>query len=491
MDNRALEERLRQAAATYRHTLTGTPGFEERILARTAITPGWAPHRSRRVGRGFDTQMLPLVPALVAAVLAIAIVATLLFVAHERQAVLVAPGPHRSIPYTIASPPSVAAGCSSVPRQWASSRPNPAKMLSATTGWAYGPMRTTDGGMHWLDVSPPSIPDRTNKNDEYFLDATHAWVAETASSPGACVDHVVIFSTVDGGRSWQQAAAIPLRLTVPGDVIWTGETNHASWFYFVDPHNGWLLVGSGPVTPAGSGIDSSWLGAGWRLGDLYRTTDGGLHWTLATTIPRSAVGCPPAPLNGQLHESVMTFASPSTGWMVTTCGLLTTHDGGLTWANTPTPLTPTEAPVFFDKTHGLVFVGAGAMMVTSDGGATWSVRVVPASTYGVDFSSPSQGWAVGLGANPSSIECPQPGSKRDACHGNFQVYRTSDGGKNWVAGSTTSLLMPAPKYWPPAYLHFVDAKTGFLDPGGPLQGVFKTTDGGSTWTAVSGTVHGP
>jgi photosystem II stability/assembly factor-like uncharacterized protein len=443
---------------------------------------------------GVDTTKQSWAPAMVAVLLAVAIVATLLFVAHQRQAVPAHPEPHRATPYTIPSPPSVAPGCSSVPRQWAGSPPRPAKMLSATTGWAYGPMRTTDGGANWLDVSPPSIPNRTVKNDEYFLDATHAWVAETASSPKSCVDHVVIFKTVDAGRTWQQAAPIPVRFAAPTDLIWTGEFNHTSWFSFVDAQNGWLLLGSGPVNPyvASGGVNAAWVGAVWRVGDLYRTTDGGLHWTLAATNPGSGADCIPATPSVGLHESVMSFSSLTTGWMFATCGLLGTRDGGVTWVKSATPLVPRETPVFFDQRHGLIFADGG-VLATSDGGTTWSVRALPSGLGPIEFINPSEGWAVAVGDKP--FQC----SLNDLrpCSHNFRLYHTSDGGKTWVPGNFTSLVMPAPKFWPPAYLHFVDSNIGFIDPGGDpadtaheLSGLFKTTDGGSTWTRVDGTVQG-
>jgi photosystem II stability/assembly factor-like uncharacterized protein len=350
-------------------------------------------------------------------------------------------------------------------------------------------MRTTDGGAHWLDVSPPSIPNRTLKNDEFFLDATHAWVAETASSSKACVAEVVTFRTADGGLTWQQAAPIPVSFTVPTDVIWTGAANHASWFDFVDPQNGWLLLGSGPVSSTSSEVDPSWNGAGWRVGDLYRTTDGGLHWALAAANPGSSARCVPAPLNGRLHESAMSFSSPTTGWMVTTCGkasplqLLATFDGGLSWSKSATPLAPNEAPVFLDQRHGLIF-GDGGLLVTSDGGASWSIRSIPPASGPIDFINPSQGWAIGTG--DTSLQCSS--SDLVPCNGNFRFYHTDDGGKTWVPGSTTSLAVPSTKWWPPSYLHFVDSKNGFLDPGD--VGFFKTSDGGRTWTAVNGTVEG-
>jgi hypothetical protein len=51
--------------------------------------------------------------------------------------------------------------------------------------------------------------------------------------------------------------------------------------------------------------DTSWTGADWRVGDLYRTTDGGLHWTLVATNPGSVIGCIPASPGAAMHQSVL------------------------------------------------------------------------------------------------------------------------------------------------------------------------------------------
>lgn len=467
-----LEELIREHIRARRAAANPPTGFHHRLMARLD-----APE-PRRLG------ILPQLAMALAIVLGVAVlVVSFSYVkSHWATSTIPAVERHRATPYTIPTPPSAPSSCSSVPRQWASSPPNPAKMLSATTGWAYGPMRTTDGGAHWLDVSPPSIPGRINKNDEFFLDATHAWVAETATSSKACVDHVVTFRTADAGRTWQQAAPIPVRFAVSSDVIWTGDANHASWFDFIDAQNGWILLGSGAVSFSGaSGVDPSWIGAGWRVGDLYRTTDGGLHWTLAATNPGAAAGCIPAALNGRLHEAAMSFSSPTTGWIVATCGLLVTRDGGVTWGKSITPLPPTEAPVFFDARHGLVVADKG-LLVTSDGGASWSVRPLPAGALSVDFINPSDGWAVAFQCNLDYL-----GSS--CINRDFRLYHTGDGGRTWKPGNSTSLALPAPKSWPPSYLHFVDSKNGFADPG--ESGLFRTTDAGRTWTRVDGTVQGP
>jgi hypothetical protein len=475
-----LERRLRSAASTYERLAPTVPHLERSIFDRIALTPREVVPQRGRVGRRSWTIQLFAAAALVLFAITVAFLVRESRLFREPQPVTTPK------PYTIPSPTSAATQCSSVARQWASSPARPAKMLSSTTGWAYGPMRTSDGGAHWVDVSPPSIPGRTNKNDEFFLDATHAWVAETASSSKACVDHVVTLRTADAGRTWQQASPIPVRYATPTDVIWTGKTNHASWFSFVDAEHGWLLLGTGPASFSGqAGVDPSWIGATWSVGDLYRSTDGGLHWTLIATFPGSTNGCSPASAAGWLPEAGMSFSSATTGWILSTCGLLVTHDAGASWSKSTAPLAPTAVPVFFDQNHG-VAVAAGGVLVTSDGGARWAFGSSPGGELGaIDFSNPNDGWAVASG--DSNVQCAQ--SDLAACSRNFRLYRTNDGGKTWVPGNYTSLTLPARKSWPPSYLHFVDSRNGFADPG--EVGLFRTNDGGRTWTAVEGIVQGP
>jgi photosystem II stability/assembly factor-like uncharacterized protein len=179
----------------------------------------------------------------------------------------------------------------------------------------------------------------------------------------------------------------------------------------------------------------------------------------------------------------MSFSTRTIGWMISSCGLLVTHDAGASWSIVVTPRQPTELPVFFDATHGLAPAAEG-LLVTSDGGASWSLRQWPAYAV-IDFINAREGWAVAMG--DSLFQCSL--SNLAPCSGNFLLYRTADGGKTWVRGNFTSLAMPAPKWWPPSYLHFVDARNGFADPG--ESGLFKTTDAGRTWTRVEATVEAP
>ena len=371
--------------------------------------------------------------------------------------------------------------CSGVrARHWATSPPTTAKMIDASEGWAYGPQRTTDGGSHWVDVSPPSIPNRTPINDQLFLDSTHAWVAETSGSSTACVDRVVTFRTADGGKTWQQAAPIPVRFADPKDYIWAAPSSGANWFSFIDAQNGWLLVGSGPVKVTQSG---EWPGFGalWRAGDLYRTTDGGLHWTHVSKDPGSQAGCQ--------GGSGMSFSTATTGWIVSDCGLMITRDGGTTWRKRTVPITPFDPPQFFDDRNG-VLLGVEGLAVTSDGGTTWAIRSLPGANA-VDFINSSEGWAVSFLGN-------------DQDQAEFGLYQTSDGAKTWTQIHTTSpLSLGSARYWGTKGLDagawgldFVDSKNGFWTicsgPPGPCMGggLFKTADAGRTWQQINETIEG-
>jgi photosystem II stability/assembly factor-like uncharacterized protein len=352
--------------------------------------------------------------------------------------------------------------------------PVPVTMQSPTTGWARGALRTTDGGTRWLNVAPPSVPDRSSGNAEFFLDATHAWIAQTAGSSNACADHIVTFGTADGGLTWQQAAPIPVQVSAATtDVIWKGHSTSFSpttsrpegegpWLYFTDPRNGWLLVESG-----GDMF--------YAYGPLYRTTDGGLHWNQVSVDPFSALKAFEHGCEGGGTQTGMSFASATTGWIVrVNCtgvlALSVTHDGGFTWKVQVLPAIccVVNPPTFFDASHGMLFGdGDGVILVTSDGGSTWSTRTLPLWTSqwsidAVDFINPNEGWALV----------------------SARLYRTGNGGRTWTLVNAN--LPPPPQNVQLSSLDFVDASNGFWATGSQL---LKTTDGGHSWTVIQTTAQ--
>jgi photosystem II stability/assembly factor-like uncharacterized protein len=366
-------------------------------------------------------------------------------------------------------------GCPQPSSPGAVSAPVPI-LMTDTTGWAIGARRTTDGGAHWSSAGPPPIANLSSGYAEFFLDGSHAWVAEAAGSSAACSDHIAVFSTSDGGQSWLQAAALPVATAAPSDRIWAGTSTSFSrttpvlsqsyinplkgpWIDFVDPENGWLLVETQP---------SDFMGMP-KVGPLYRTTDGGLHWNVVSEQPAANEGCS--------TDGGVSFASLTTGWIpAPACAAgdrLTyraTHDGGVTWKDQTLELPcgcDGSTPAFFDESHGLLVAG-NSLFVTSDGGQTWTVRTVPGSSvFALDFIDPNQGWAV---TNDNQTDYP--------------LRHTSDGGKTWTV--VNAHLPPPSSNGAAGYsLVFVDKQNGFWATG---SGLYKTTDGGRTWKALPGTV---
>jgi photosystem II stability/assembly factor-like uncharacterized protein len=360
----------------------------------------------------------------------------------------------------------------------AGSAPVPVLMASPTTGWAVGARRTTDGGLHWSTVAPPSVPNRSSSYAEFFLDATHAWVAQSAGSSAACADHIVTFGTADGGLTWQQAAPIPVQVSAATDVIWEGHSTSFSpttsrpavegpWLYFTDPRNGWLLVES----------DDTMF---YTSGPLYRTTDGGLHWNQVSVDPSAALAAL-SPKCGPNIATGMSFTSATTGWMTTYSGcattrtLLVTHDGGVSWqvrvlaASCDAGACFLQAVAFFDDRHAMLYVeGTGSLLVTANGGSTWSTRTLPLWTShwsidAVDFINPNEGWALV----------------------SARLYHTSNGGGTWTLVHA-NLPPPPLNALQPSSLDFVDASNGFWATGSQL---LKTTDGGHSWTVIQTTVQ--
>lgn len=221
--------------------------------------------------------------------------------------------------------------------------------------------------------------------------------------------------------------------------------------YFLDANHGWLVSQNA----------------------LYRTLDGGLSWK---QIP-AAVTDQPACTWGQAA-----FASLNHGWLSVACPgrgfgaetqLLVTHDGGATWSPQPLPLgAASGTPVVFDATNAMILISPDtssgpAVLVTSDAGETWTVQALPG--LDVYFLDARHGWVF---------------------DGTKSLYRTTDGGLTW------SLVRASlPFSWSadarPPYFRFFDSLHGFAEEtncescaGFTTIYLLKTTDGGKTWSVV-------
>jgi photosystem II stability/assembly factor-like uncharacterized protein len=346
-------------------------------------------------------------------------------------------------------------------------------MVSRTTGWVFLPasanlIRTSDGGLRWVDVKPKAYVVSSEPAGQFFLDANHAWVTETvADNPAAAPSgktitvaaSLFVLSTADGGRHWQRGA--------PVSALGMDREPGAVSLHFIDFTRGWMLID---------------LCCGPESYQLYATTNGGLQWELRASIPEQCLGTP--------HPfRVFTFSSLTTGWLTTPCAsdpLLVTHDGGRTWQSQALPIVGTpnlttvpggaqvaHPPVFIDHVHGIFLMNGTAgrqLLLTSDGGTSWTIRALPGGVEtSLDFVEIDRGWVV---------TAPQAGDLR------LTLYWTDDGALTWTRIQTDLELTSQAGSLDSIY--FVDHMNGFATRASALANpeLWKTNDGGHTWTLV-------
>jgi photosystem II stability/assembly factor-like uncharacterized protein len=362
------------------------------------------------------------------------------------------------------------------------------QMSTPSTGWALyfagnpssapagSPMllvRTTDGARTWTDVTPAAaVGLLSTANATQVLDADgaqSAYLSVTASSDESQPGTTHVFATSDGGLTWTESAPLTAE----------GAPRQLS---FTDPLHGWLLWDEGAAM-------------GRNPVRVYRTTDGGSHWSLTAQSPpmnsTSSAGIPVG-----CDKTGITFVSAAAGWMSSDCAaglsgeLLVSRDGGVTWAPQRLPVPASlcagndcvlSGPEFTDGT-GFVTVaaysGATTLLVTRDLGQTWQSVPLPAGyAYGqypypqVKFFDPEHGVLVSAGSQGTI---------------GTVFYTTSDGGQTWAA-------VPQGVHFTQngAAVDFVSPLAGFAWVGGAsTQGsspppVYETTNSGRTWTAFN------
>lgn len=336
------------------------------------------------------------------------------------------------------------------------------RMMDGNSGWAVAGkavLQTSDGGMHWKDVTPS----RASLTPDSVMDAftpSQAWIA----IPQANYAATRIFRTTDRGQNWQST-------TIP-----TGQSGtRVAQITFVNAQDGWILANRGGVTTA-------------EVVSIYRTTDGGKTWVnIANAFAASTDGPAPGHLPFGGAKSGIHFLNSSTGWITGTvlapgiAWLFVTHDGGSTWHQQKLPLpqgVPSgqlslRPPTFFSATEGILPVsfsntvsGATVSAViysTHDGGATWeTTSPVPVAPSAVNFLDMQHGWVTDGTA----------------------IYVTRDGGQSWTK------TVPGGSFNHVTQLDFVSSAEGWAvnGQGKGAQFLLKTQDGGQTWTPVTSTL---
>src|SRR6202040_2855839 len=196
---------------------------------------------------------------------------------------------------------------------------------------------------------------------------------------------------------------------------------------FIDPDHGWIAGDIGAE------------------GVIYRTDDGGRHWT-----------SDPVPI---LPQS-LSFVSSKQGWAAGYPGIAATSDGGVTWKKQPLlggALHLTAIQMQRAGRLGWAVGWQGAVLKTTDAGLSWSRQVLPQAEdfTAVYFLDANVAWTVS-----------EEGS----------VWSTADGGATWLK---LAVGPKTPTGGPPLRsIVFLDRQHGWV---AGTDGIFATQDGGGSW----------
>ena len=209
---------------------------------------------------------------------------------------------------------------------------------------------------------------------------------------------------------------------------------------------------------------------GWAVGShaIFATTDG-THWAKQYASTEDFVG--------------VDFISSTTGWVVGGHTLLATSDGGRTWHQLGEARQLIRSVHFVNATvgwgiaggneplvmHGVLIPGGGGgtLIVSNDGGRSWTELNAPRDPQSVCFSDAAHGWL----ANQSGT-----------------VYRSQDGGQTWSQVLQMASSQPGLSGWARVECAAPSALWVQWAPGGAAAGhspyVVYATANGQTWRTV-------
>ena len=312
----------------------------------------------------------------------------------------------------------------------------------------------------------------------YCLDFVDASVGYAAGAGGT------VIKTTDGGLTWtavRSGDTLEFRgisflnanqgyvVSVGGQVYYTsngGETwtqrsaDLAGVFYAVERFYDTEFFSVSEGVAAGGAQDTPPL--------VFRTyTSGGGEWydELSAGTYQPPAEMPPFPLLGLGEFYALDYPSDTLGWAVghdrylgANKPVIWSYDearSGTDWlAQTVTGVGPLYDISFASTTAGIAVGSSGKVYRTTNGGSTWTAGTVGATSdlFGVEYAAAGgQGWAVGYMG---------------------RIYRTTDGGATW-----TQLTSPTAYY-----LEDIEYLGGSTAVAVGRSGAIVRTTNGTTWT---------
>jgi len=260
-------------------------------------------------------------------------------------------------------------------------------MVAGKSGWArlgLGLYWTDDGGGQWRQITPP-LHDPVDLRGAYFRDRRHGWALAEEGSEGA--ERQAIFSTANGGRSWLRT---PLRIQRPllqaasvsfsalddrrvfALIKRSGDTasNFGALFFSGDGGRTWRQISPYPPQAGEIVFESrrhGWLASGFPAAKIWRTHDGGRHWTevalpthLGSELDDVVALAPRIDAAGHgLLPAVLVAHRPRD----TVAVVYSTQDRGRHWA--PVARTPLRVGGYIDPATVFSFQGPDRVLVVN------------------------------------------------------------------------------------------------------------------------------
>jgi photosystem II stability/assembly factor-like uncharacterized protein len=340
--------------------------------------------------------------------------------------------------------------------------------VAALAGGGQGIEWTNDGGKTWRDATPAGYSRFAGNRfigSMFALSGTRAWLLVGPGAPTPSTK-VTLLTTDDAGRSWSRVGTIPLAgcsldfvtpldgvctsapgamntaplelaTTSDGGRTWTTTFNNTADYTGVSTRDGGLPYECDKkfvVTPPSTVWAEGWCNATNAF--LYRSTDGGRHWALASAAqPSPLVGggaefTGPVVLSGR--EGAVAFEEGNFSLVYVT------RNGGdsFTPVYPPGPERPWTVDIVSPNVWRLTF--RNQILGTNDGGASWFGATSNA------FASPvirySQRWSTGA-PNSLNFTSTSFGWMTWSTGNGNDVMVTRNGGRTWrrvaVPGTST------------------------------------------------------
>ncbi len=231
-------------------------------------------------------------------------------------------------------------------------------------------LRTIDGGATWQRIDAPTLPRLTHAQ---FFDAAHG----VAAGYGSSFYPAGLFTTSDGGKSWQPLGSAEQRTWLAADFVAPGSGLVAG------PRGRRAAVIDRELRPVplantemrrARGVAMTSATTGWMVGDdglVQRSTDAGATWQPPATPPLAMA--PPLD-RGWNWKAVAAVGERM--WLAGGPGsvVVRSDDGGETWRAATTGVRAAiHAMTFVDHDRGWAVGAMGTILGTSDGGQTWRV----------------------------------------------------------------------------------------------------------------------